>query len=569
MSSPQTSTDTFPVSFAPERWAVALLLLACVAFSLIRIDPTDTPTHLATAREFFRSGEWIKTNTFSYTYPDYPVYQQYPIYQTLLYLVHQAAGFEGLSVLTCLTSLTILVLWIRWAGSWRWACLLSPIWAIALLGFRERITLRPDLLTMLLLILMLHLVERYRNSKTIYALGMVALQWLMVNSHQLFPLGLAVQSLWVVHLLVVRQWGGRWGLSDQDARLPLLPTAGTLFFSFLACLTTPIGWRIILVPFHTATSLAVHQQRIQEFASVFGSIYLSVLFGLTGLLALYGFWLNRRSWSPFEIGLWLLGLALGAAAVRSLFFATFFSVALFSRNLARYSLKWDLSQVNAFLERSSVQLARLAAAGLTIAFCMIVFLYRWITPARGLGGPQPGLGRTLGNWPDHALQFLRDNPPPGRMFNMTFYTGNTLIWGLYPQQQVWFDPRFESYPRAFILEALKAESDPELMDRLLREWDARWIVTEVRHPGCRKQVARLLAANAWQLVHADTVFLILVRNTPDNQEYLSRHRLKPQDISPNDWLTDQPDLLEQQKRRMADLFNDLGLPEKAAELLPR
>ena len=71
-----------------EYVALGALLIATVAFSLIRIDMTDTPWHLATARLAFDTGNWPVQNTFSYTYPEYPLYQQYPVYQSLLYLVY-------------------------------------------------------------------------------------------------------------------------------------------------------------------------------------------------------------------------------------------------------------------------------------------------------------------------------------------------------------------------------------------------------------------------------------------------------------------------------------------------
>jgi hypothetical protein len=72
-----------------EYLAVTGLFLAVIALSLIRIDATDTPWHLATARYAFHEGHhWPLQNTFSYTHPEHPLYQQYPLYQTILYLVY-------------------------------------------------------------------------------------------------------------------------------------------------------------------------------------------------------------------------------------------------------------------------------------------------------------------------------------------------------------------------------------------------------------------------------------------------------------------------------------------------
>ena len=83
----QDENDNRSQPLTIEKMALGALFLATFALSLIRVDMTDTPWHLATAREAFTTGHWPVRNTFSYTYPDYPLFQQYPIYQALLYLV--------------------------------------------------------------------------------------------------------------------------------------------------------------------------------------------------------------------------------------------------------------------------------------------------------------------------------------------------------------------------------------------------------------------------------------------------------------------------------------------------
>ena len=120
-----------------EYLAIAGLFLAVVALSLIRIDATDTPWHLATARYAFEQGHWPVQNTFSYTFPEYPLYQQYPLYQTILYGVYLIGGWEGLSVLLCVSWVVIFGLWIAWAsaGSSR-PTMMSLAWMLALLGIR-------------------------------------------------------------------------------------------------------------------------------------------------------------------------------------------------------------------------------------------------------------------------------------------------------------------------------------------------------------------------------------------------------------------------------------------------
>ena len=100
-----TASLAEPVPGEPARpsaviWtAAALVLLTAVVLSLIRVQAQNLPWHLATGRLALENGHWLARNTFSYTFPDYPLYQQYPVFQTVVWGVYRVAGWNGLSVL--------------------------------------------------------------------------------------------------------------------------------------------------------------------------------------------------------------------------------------------------------------------------------------------------------------------------------------------------------------------------------------------------------------------------------------------------------------------------------------
>jgi hypothetical protein len=54
---------------------------------------------------------------------------------------------------------------------------------------------------------------------------------------------------------------------------------------------------------------------------------------------------------------------------------------------------------------------------------------------------------------------------------------------------------------------------------------------------------------------------------PDTSEYLSKHELQPDLIEPQDFLTEEPDLIALQQIRMAGLYWDLGLNKKSREMI--
>ena len=134
-----------------ENFAIGGIFISLIAISLIRIGMDDTPWHLSTAKYFFSEGHWPICNTFSYTYPDYPLYQQYPIYQTILYLTYRVGGWEGLSLLHCISWIGIFLLWLKWSNrDSRQMKFLSLVWVLSLIGFQTRMILRPDILSIFL-----------------------------------------------------------------------------------------------------------------------------------------------------------------------------------------------------------------------------------------------------------------------------------------------------------------------------------------------------------------------------------------------------------------------------------
>ena len=553
-----------------ENLAVAGLFLTLVSLSLIRIDATDTPWHLAAARYAFEEGHWPVCNTFSYTYPEYPLYQQYPLYQAILYGVYLISGWEGLSLLLCVSWVVIFGLWIVWAstGSTR-PTMMNLAWMLALLGFQQRMILRPDIMSIFLLVVLLLLIDLYRRGRLWVVTAFVAVQWCWVNSHQLFPLGLALQCAFLVHLIFVRILKGRHGIAQSDRTLPVWPVAVAILGSVFACLAGPLGTDIVRVPLHTAGSLYYYGEEVYEFAPFYRLPYQLLLVLLSTALAAVGVWKKRSSLQPFEFFLWIIGAVALSVAMRGISLYVLISVGMFCQSFAVIGASDNCAPD----EKPDIQRAqsvfRIFCTGVTILLCAGILYIRWVAPERVLGGTQPGVGRSLGVWPTESITFLKKYPPPGKMINLTWYSGNALIFELFPQHPVFVDPRFESYPREFLLLTIEAAHKKETLQEAIITYQPDWMVAEMQFVHTRKRAAELIKDGTWALVQADSVFLILVRDTAGNADYIARHRLKPEEIEPADLLWSEPDLLALQRLRLADLFKELGLRAMAEDLISK
>src|SRR4029453_19025779 len=137
-------------------------------------------------------------------------------------------------------------------------------------------------------------------------------------------------------------------------------------------------------------------------------------------------WRSRRVPSVFDLGLWLLSLALVVSAVRGLMFFGVISVAVFQRAIERCRRAGidPLPGVGPPTRRA------LGAIGFAFGAILSVnvIYHRWVAAPPVLGGTQPGLGTSIGGWGESATAFLARTPPPGRMMNVGPGVGDLVIW---------------------------------------------------------------------------------------------------------------------------------------------
>ncbi len=383
----------------------------------------------------------------------------------------------------------------------------------------------------------------------------VLLFW--VNSHQMFWVGLVIEIAFLGHLVIVRHLD-RLNLFDStDRELPIRPILLAIGLSCVACFLSPIGWRVMEVPAQTFGSLYFHRENVDEFAPFYTSRQAVWLVSVSGMAAAAGFILRNRRQRPFEWMVWLLGLAMVMGAIRGTPFFVAISLGLFARALLDWIRDPQGDRQSHLSDRIAI-ISRLASATIVLLLCGQVYWARWIHPTHILGGSQFGIGKTVGAWPDEAIAFLKQNLPPGKMINLSWYSGNALIWELNGRSPVFVDPRFEAYPRSFLIDALAAENDATTLDRLMDEYRPGWFVGELRVPGVRSQMARLYLEGEWEFVHIDPILAIMVKRDAEQSDYLAEHRIDPSKIEPASLLRDHPELLAQQQIRLASLMADLG-----------
>jgi hypothetical protein len=349
----------------------------------------------------------------------------------------------------------------------------------ALWALQRRMVLRPDMFSVIAFGAELLALDAFRRGRT-RALALAPLAHLLwANSHQLWPLSLVIQGMFVAELGWQRDW--------RRARLALLALAASVLLTF----ATPLGFQIVRAPLRTAMSLSLFREQVDEFHRVWTMSYEMTLALVTGAPAAWALWRTRRTPSLFDLGLWLLSLALLISAVRGLMFFGVVSAAVFQRCVLRAEAGGDrLLPPLAAVTRHALRFAGLCIT--TMAFATAVY-HRWVHPRFTLGGMQAGVGRAHGGWAEAASDFIRRAPPPGRMMNLGMGLGDDVIFWA-PGVPVFVDSRLESYPPEFLQAVMVSQTDDAALATLIDRYEVQWVFASHARPAPRPApAARRLA----------------------------------------------------------------------------
>jgi hypothetical protein len=529
-----------PAALAWSVWT--MIIVAGFAWALLRVMAVNLPWHLATARLAHDTGHWPSVNTYSYTFPDYPVYQQYPAFQFTMWNILRLAGWDGLSVATAVGWMLAFLLAVRWAGTFRQGARFHVLWMVGLWALQRRMIMRPDMFSMIAFGLELLALDAFARGKT-RVLALVPLAHLLwVNSHQLWPLSLVIQGMFLADLA--------WRRDGRRARLAALAFAASVLLTF----ATPLGAGIWLAPLRTAQSLSLFRQNLDEFHRIWTMSHESTLAIVTGLPAAWALWRTRRQLALFDLGLWLMSLALTISAVRGLMFFGVVSVGVFQRCVLRAHAAGDrlLPPLGVVTRR----VMRAAGFAVTAMAAATVVYYRWVRPPFNLGGTQAGLGRAWGGWAEAATDFIRRAPPPGRMLNLSMGLGDDIIFWV-PGIPVFVDSRMESYPPAFLQTVLASQTDDAKLAALIDQWNVDWVFAAHARPAQRDRVLYLLRAG-WQPVYVDSGHIILVRPSPATEGYRRAHAVNLRRAQPGDIVVAPADIRKEQQENFAALLAALG-----------
>ena len=468
-----------PLSPIYGRAAVILLIAGAAAvFSFRAVYEPDFWYHLAQGRENL-AGDIVRTNTFSFNYPDYR--QRYApwLFDASLYAIWKTAGGAGVQILQALLIAATFAVVYRSARERApaiaaAAVLLAGIWVV-----EPRALPRPHLVSFVGFAICMLLMERAVSSRRTSALWWsVPLLAVWSNLHVEAVLGGITIAIFSIAELVRPS-----ALSRRDA----LRATGIASLALAATLINPYGvgiWQYLLEN-RTVTQLLevaeLQPPQVMSYRAFF--LYLIVAALILGS--------RLRHMHLWEIA---LAVAAAAAGLRYIRFTPLIFI-LTAPTVARQLAGWMAQG----LDGRAVLVTAIALAVAGARFSVDGLTSNWQIGTEAL--------EPRAFFSERAIAVARNEGLNGPVFNSN-NLGGYLAFKLYPGTRIFQDPRFQSYPPDHFRAILQASESPSEWASLVSPVD--WAVLSVPRPNALSGVGQFPVAE-WASVFKDQAIEIVVR----------------------------------------------------------
>ena len=331
---------------------------------------------------------------------------------------------------------------------------------LALLSERERHTMRPELVSLVLMVVYWYFLEKFRvSARALYGLTTVLLCVLWVNCHGSFVVAPLLATVYAagIYLDQVRKSSWRnWHPGREVQQFGVL-TLALLF----ACLINPFGMRLLsfVLDFglHNDFGELVGEwtptwdRRLWHYQGfwVFVVLWVATL----GSLFLY-----RRKISAVEVLVFLGFTVLELRAIR-------FTV--YSGLVLSYVLAARVAEVDLHPE-SDVRFCRLLSA-----ISPLIMAYS-LAFGGGLGSPRYA-AHIPTKLTDAMVGVLADPRRQGNVLNMNIY-GSELIYRTWPRLRPSVDDRIDTYGLEYLKFQIALLSNDALLDEFVTRYDVRYIL---------------------------------------------------------------------------------------------
>ncbi|MFO3795684.1 MAG: hypothetical protein ACK8QZ_00095 [Anaerolineales bacterium] len=463
-------------------WLLPLLL-----FLILSHTPADPDMwwHLRNGQEMAQQRAILLEDRFSYTRYGAPWVNVFWLPDLILYGLYRVAGFFGLGLVTAALGAALFThIWKTRPRAPFLSAFLVILAAIAIAPFWS---VRPQLASFLLLAWLAERIETWRRSPSRpFWLPLLFLLW--ANLHGGFIWGFLYLLAFLFGEFLERRLQPETSLPPRS----LLELSFWAFLSIPTTLVNPNGLALWQLPFHTVdVSMGIYEWLSPDFHKPFLHPVLWMLF-----LYLLGLSLRR---APVRLSqtLPILGFAyMGFVSQRALAAFLLLLAPSLLEIWEEIGKAWRSSRPELPANLGLLPRPWLIAlnATLVIGLGLGALVRAW-----ALASPEA----VHRDYPHGAIAWLRQNRPPGRLFN-SYNWGGYLTFNL-PEYPVFIDGRADLYGEELIHQWQQiVQATPQAWE-LLQKWQVQIVLLEPDQP-----LVKALIERGWKIAYQDQTSILLL-----------------------------------------------------------
>jgi hypothetical protein len=456
-----------------------------------RFDDPDTWWHLKTGQIIWTTHIIPTTDVFSYVTNHHAWVPHEWLSQVLIYGAYRLGGYSGLMLWLCLLTSAVLIAGYLLCSVYSRNAKVAFVGAVTIWLFATSgLSIRPQMIGYLLLIVELLLIQLGRTRSPRWFLGLPPLFTVWINCHGSFFLGLGLASAFLICSFFDFQLGSLAGLPWDLHRRKLLGLA--LLLSVAALFLNPLGMKQVLYPLNAMLHQPIGISHSAEWMPLQMTsprgLALVVVMGAILLLVI----VQRSELYWDELVILAVGTWLAVSHQRMLFVFGILAAPVLSRLLAPL---WD--GYYAAHDRP------LPNAILMVASLLVI--------VKGFPTRQNLAGQVDQESPVQAAEFMQTQHLSGNMLNDYIY-GGYLIWA-FPTHPVFIDGRSDVFEATDVLAEYgrwaMMQSDP---NALLNKYNISFCLLARTSP--MTHVLPLLPN--WKMAYSDNLSTIFVRTSSTN-----------------------------------------------------
>lgn len=482
----------------------------------------DLGRHIKNGEMFFENHKPISTNFYSYTEPGFKTINHHWGSGVVFYLVQKIFGFKGLSVFFSLISALTILLMFLIAERKSHTYVAFFMFALCVPLIADRIEIRPEMFSMLLLSIYYFLLESYRVGKIAFKVLLFIIlffQLLWVNLHIFFIMGVMLIGIYGINDLINKK--------ENSIKNYSILLVATLF----ACFLNPFGFEGVLTPL---TIFKNYGYMIAENQSVFFMqerfdytqyIHFEVL--MVAAVLITGVVIFRSKIKDIipELLLLIVFGFLGFRAIRGIPIMCLFLVPVFSFFLYKLITIQRAASLNNFNKASLL---------IGSVICLLFILNsdngnsNYLSPLGKYKGTN-GLG--LFEPYQKSAFFYKQLNISGPIFN-NYDIGGYLIYHLFPNEKVFVDNRPEAYSVDFFEKIYNPMLEKEAvwikMDSVYN-FNSIFFYRQDQTPfGQPFLIRRVNDRKNWAPIFVDDVAIIFVKRVEKNKTIIDQYELPPE-----------------------------------------